>query len=264
MLLTYAALLRHGLAPIGLNFRGCSGVPNRVARAYHSGDTGDLSRVTEWLSARFPGRPLGLVGFSLGGNVVLKYLGERGPGDAGFGAAVAISVPFDLAAGSTELEKGGPYWVYRQYFLRSLQKKVVAKEELVRSRADVPRAMAARTIRDFDDALTAPLHGFASADEYYRLSSSGPFVSRVQTPTLVVHAMDDPFLPEGSVPVNDLESNKWITPVLTRHGGHVGFVSERSGPQRFWAEEQAAEFLAGQLLAPTQMGLGIDVPPTTG
>ncbi len=264
MLLTYAALLRHGLAPIGLNFRGCSGVPNRVPRAYHSGDTEDLGRVTKWLSTRFPGRPLGLVGFSLGGNVILKYLGERAPKDTGVQAAAAISVPFDLAAGSSELEKGGPYWVYRRYFLRSLQKKAVAKSELVGSRVDLARALAARTLREFDDALTAPLHGFESADEYYRLSSSGQYVPQVRTPTLVVHAMDDPFLPEQWVPVGDLETNPWITPILTRHGGHVGFVSERSGAQRFWAEEQAAGFLASQLLAPSQRVLGIDVSPTTG
>ena len=249
MLLTYAALLRHGLAPVGLNFRGCSGEPNRTPRAYHSGDTEDLAEVTSWLRTRFPRRPLGLVGFSLGGNVVLKYLGERETAGTPYEAAVAISVPFDLAAGSLELEKGGPYWIYRQYFLRSLQRKVASKAALIGGQADVSRALSARTLRAFDDALTAPLHGFDGASEYYALSSSGPYVARVRTPTLVIQSMDDPFLPATCVPVQDLERNPSTTALLTPRGGHVGFVSERPGEERFWAEEHAARFLAQRLMS---------------
>ncbi|NNF25951.1 MAG: alpha/beta fold hydrolase [Gemmatimonadetes bacterium] len=247
MLLTYEALLRHGLAPVGLNFRGCSGEPNRTARAYHSGDTEDLARVTAWLRRRFPDRRLGLVGFSLGGNVVLKYLGERGEGGTPYHAAVAISVPFDLAAGSLELERPGPYTIYRQYFLRSLQRKAAGKAALIEGRADLSGALSARTLRAFDDALTAPLHGFAGAAEYYALSSSGPYVPRVRTPTLVIQAMDDPFLPEGCVPVGEIQRNPWTTALLPRYGGHVGFVSERPGEERFWAEEHAARFVARHL-----------------
>lgn len=254
MLLTYEALLRHGLAPVGLNFRGCSGEPNRTARAYHSGDTEDLGEVTAWLASRFPGRRLGLVGFSLGGNVVLKYLGERSEAGTPYGAAVAISVPFDLAAGARELERTGPYTIYRQYFLRSLQRKVAQKVALIEGRADVPSALAARTLREFDESLTAPLHGFAGAADYYARSSSGPYVPRVRTPTLVVQAMDDPFLPKGCVPVRDIESNPWITALLPRRGGHVGFVSERPGEERFWAEEQAARFVARHLASNLEAG----------
>ena len=248
MLVTYHALVRHGLAPVGLSFRGCSGEPNRTARAYHSGDTEDLATVTRWLQGRYADRLQGLVGFSLGGNVVLKYLGERPASETGYRAAVAISVPFDLAAGSTELEGSGPRWIYRRYFLRSLQRKVAEKRTIIGSLADVDGALRARTLRDFDERLTAPIHGFSGAEEYYRTSSSGQWVPKVETPTLVIHAMDDPFLPARFVPVEALQSNPAILPFLLPEGGHVGFVSETGGPVRFWAEEQAARYLATTLL----------------
>ena len=185
---------------------------------------------------------------------MLKYLGEAGDRGVPYRAAVAISVPFDLAAGSRELERPGPYGVYRQYFLRSLQKKVAEKAALIDGQADVSRALSARTLRAFDDALTAPLHGFKDAAEYYDLSSSGPYVTRVRTPTLVIQALDDPFLPRGCVPVRALEENPFTTALLPSRGGHVGFVSERAGHDRFWAEEHAAGFVARQFVTSSADG----------
>ncbi|MEN8376673.1 MAG: alpha/beta fold hydrolase [Gemmatimonadota bacterium] len=249
MLQTYAELLAHGVRPIGLNFRSCSGEPNRAARLYHSGETTDLAAVVEHLRDAFPGRPIAGIGFSLGGNVLLKYLGERGA-EAGLTAAAAVSVPYDLAAGADALEKGLMGIVYNTYFLRMLRDKVRAKEAVLAPRLDVPTTLRARTLRQFDEAATAPLHGFRDAADYYALSSSGPFLDRVSVPTLLLHSYDDPFLPAGSVPVQAAEANPWIVPAFAGTGGHVGFIHGTPRRPRFWAEEEAARFV-GQVVALT-------------
>jgi len=248
--LTLHALHRHGILAVGMNFRGCSGEPNRLPRFYHSGETGDLDVVLRELGRRFPGRPLGAVGFSLGGNVLLKHLGEttaRG-GDQTVAAAVAISVPFDLAGGTVVMEQGLMGRVYTHYFLSSLLGKVEEKRELLESLLDLDRVRRARTLREFDDAATAPLHGFRNADEYYTLSSSGPFLDQIRVPTLLLQSRDDPFLPEDRGPEERAAANPWIVPAFVPTGGHVGFVQ---GPtpwgRGFWAEEEAARFLAASL-----------------
>ena len=248
MRITYAELLARGVRAVGLNFRSCSGEPNRSARLYHSGETDDLGAVVAHLRARFPGRPLGAVGFSLGGNVLLKRLGERGPA-AGIDAAAAVSVPYDLAAGATALERGLMSRVYNTYFLRMLRRKVRGKARSLADLVDVPASLAARTLRQFDEAATAPLHGFRDARDYYTRSSSGPLVSAIRTPTLLVHAFDDPFLPAERVPVAAARANPWIFPAFTATGGHVGFVHGTPRRPRFWAEEEAARFVASALVA---------------
>lgn len=244
---TYRAADGAGLAAVGLNFRACSGEPNLRARAYHSGETGDLAFVLEGLRDRFPHRTLFLVGFSLGGNVVLKYLGETGEDEpTGVKGAVAISVPYDLDAGARRLETSlMGRSLYTRYFLRSLVDKVEQKAHLLDDDGMLTRIRAARSIRDFDDALTAPLHGFGDAADYYRRSSSASFLASVRVPTLLLHAMDDPFLPPEAVPTRAMTSNPALHPVLTDRGGHVGFVAGSLAHPRFWAEESAARFLAG-------------------
>src|SRR5688500_5573473 len=163
-LLSYAALRRRGLAAVGLNFRSCGGEPNRLARSYHSGETGDPRWVLERLHARWPGRRLGALGFSLGGNVLLKLLGDAGDSARELvGAAAAISVPFDLSAGSDELESGPMVRAYARHFLRSLVDKVVAKADLVAPLVELEAVRGVRTMREFDHRATAPLHGFAGA-----------------------------------------------------------------------------------------------------
>ena len=248
MRITYAELLARGVRAVGLNFRSCSGEPNRSARLYHSGETDDLGAVVAHLRARFPGRPVGAVGFSLGGNVLLKLLGERGS-EAGIDAAAAVSVPYDLAAGAAALERGPMSLLYNAYFLRMLRGKVRARERTLADLMDVSGSLAARTLRQFDEAATAPLHGFADADDYYARSSSGPLVSAIRTPTLLVHAFDDPFLPAERVPVEAAGANPWIVPAFTTTGGHVGFVHGTPRRPRFWAEEEAARFVASTLAA---------------
>jgi hypothetical protein len=239
-------LLDRGVRPVAMNFRGCSGVPNRTPRFYHSGETGDARWVLERLRSLHPGRPLGALGFSLGGNALLKLLGEDGA-DGPVDAAVAMSVPFDLAAGAAHLEESrlGPF--YAGYFLRSLRRKIRAKLSLLDGRLDVEAALGARTIRAFDDAATAPLHGFRDADHYYAASSSAAFLEHIQVPTLVIHSLDDPFLPADAVPRDALTRNPSIAPLLTPRGGHVGFLEGPPWRPRLWAEEEAAAFLAARL-----------------
>ena len=241
------ALLEAGVRPVGMNFRACSGTPNLRPRFYHSGETGDLRQVLAMLRARMPGRAFGALGFSLGGNVLLRYLGETGPAAPGLlRAAVAVSVPYDLAAAAGMLEAGGMGRFYTRYFLRSLRAKVRAKRALLESAIDVERALAARTLRDYDEVATAPLHGFRDAADYYRQASSGPVLGDIRVPTLLIHAADDPFLPADAVPAAAVERNPWLLGAFTRQGGHVGFIPAGAPlrRRRFWAENEAARYLS--------------------
>jgi uncharacterized protein len=245
-------LLRRGLRPVGLNFRSCSGEPNQRPRFYHSGETEDLTHVLEVLSERFPGRPLGAMGFSLGGNVLLKHLGESGEGSSSgrprLRAAAAISVPFDLSAGARVIEEGFMGRIYTRYFVRSLREKLRLKEPLLRELLDLEAAMKAATLREYDEAATAPLHGFPDAETYYRASSSLAFLPRIRTPALLLQSGDDPFLPPGSLPMREVDENPFLLGAFTRTGGHVGFVTgPRPWRPRFWAEEEAARYLSGVL-----------------
>lgn len=256
----YRALGREGVAAVGLNFRACSGEPNRLPRLYHSGETGDLAHVLRHLRARHPERALGAMGFSLGGNVLLKFLGERGVAEgggaasgspeervAGLRAAAAMSVPFDLSAGAEWIERGFSR-VYRRYLVWRLHRKVRRKTELLRPHVDVGRILRSRTFREFDDAATAPLHGFAGAEDYYRRSSSAQYVARIGIPTLVIHSLDDPFVPATAVPWEALRRNSVIETRIEERGGHVGFVTGPPWRPVYWAEREAARFLVDRLV----------------
>lgn len=247
-------LTSRGIRPIRFNFRGCSGEMNRLARFYHAGETGDLHHIVTFLRDRSPDTPLGAVGFSLGGNVLLKYLGEH-PERAGEGidAAAAVSVPFDLAAGTRRLEQKGLSRLYMLYFMRKLRRKARAKRELLAAACEVDTAIASRTIREYDDALTSRLHGFQDAWHYYAESSCAGFLSRVRVPTLVLHALDDPFLPEASVPRETIRENPFLIDATTPDGGHVGFISGPPWKPSFWAEREAARFMAVMLKAPSNV-----------
>ncbi len=243
----YRELAGRGVASVGLNFRSCSGEPNRTARFYHSGDTGDLRHVLGWLRARWPGRRLGAIGFSLGGNALLKYLGEEGERSA-VSAAVAVSVPYDLAAGADLLERSRMGRLYARLFIKTLVQKAEAKRPLLEAAGiDMLRLRRARGFRDFDDAATAPLHGFADASDYYARSSSGHFLERIRVPTLLLQADDDPFLPPDAFPWQAIHSNPSLRAELARGGGHVGFVGGLPWRPTFWAEREGARFLAHQL-----------------
>jgi predicted alpha/beta-fold hydrolase len=245
---TYRALARVGIRAVGLNFRSCSGELNRTARFYHSGDTADIRLIARLLAGRFPDVPRGAIGFSLGGNALLKYLGEEGEAAGGvLSAAVAISVPYDLGAGADALDRTRMGRVYTRVFVRPLLAKATAKAALLDGACDLERMRAARSFRAFDDAATAPLHGFAGAQDYYDRSSAHGFIGRIRIPTLLIHSADDPFLPAASFPAEAAAANPQVSTIMTGAGGHVGFVEGAPWRPRFWAETEAARFFAARL-----------------
>jgi uncharacterized protein len=245
----YHELAACGIRAVGMNFRSCSGEPNRNLRFYHSGDTADLAFVLHLLADRHPGAALGVIGFSLGGNVLLKLLGELGEEARSLvAAAVAVSVPYDLSASADALDATRMGRFYTARFLSSLIAKAEVKAALMGDICDVSRIRAARSFREFDDAATAPMHGFDSAADYYARSSSRAFLARIRVPTLLLHAANDPFLPAALFPHAEAAANPFIDAALTPAGGHVGFVEGMPWSIRFWAEEQAAAFIRSRLV----------------
>jgi len=236
-----------GFCVLFMHFRGCSGEPNRLPRGYHSGDTGDLALVVDHIAERFPGTPLTAFGVSLGGNVLLKYLGERG-GRTPLAAAAAASVPFVLADAAQTLTQGFAR-VYQAYLLRSLVTGLRRKAKRVAMPFPLPDLNALASIAEFDDQITAPLHGFAGAEDYYRRSSSRGFLSAIEVPTLVLHAADDPFMTPAAIPGAD-ELAPCLELELAQRGGHLGFVA--AGPAlmpRYWMEERIPAWLCAKLVA---------------
>jgi len=229
-----------------VHFRGCSGEPNRTARRYHSGETGDLAATVEHLIAAHAIRTLAAVGFSLGGNVLVKWLGETGA-DNPLRCAVAISPPLVLERCAERLERGFSR-AYQWWLMRSMRASVLA--QFTASDAcpvDRDRVRRSRTFREFDDLVTAPLHGFVDADDYYARASGRPFLARIRIPTLLVHARDDPFMYPDVTPTLD-ELASWVELDAPPRGGHVGFVSGRvPWRPRYWLEERATQFLAAHL-----------------
>jgi len=226
-------------------FRGCSGGPNRLARSYHSGDTADLREVLARLAARNEQRPLAVIGYSLGGNVLLKALGE-GAGMEAVRTAVAVSVPFDLDRAARRLDQGFSR-VYQRYLLRKLRRSYRAKLPLHALPVAGERLDALDTFRKFDDAITAPLHGFRDVDDYYGRSSSRQYLRAITIPTLILHAVDDPFIPADAIPAAD-ELGPGVTLELARRGGHVGFVAgDLPFRPRYWLETRICAHLREQL-----------------
>jgi predicted alpha/beta-fold hydrolase len=239
-----AGARERGWRGVALNFRSCSGELNRLPRFYHSGDTGDLDAIVRALVEREPALRLGIVGVSLGGNVVLKWLGEQG-GDAPavVKAAAGISVPFDLTPCARALDRGFAKWVYTANFMRTMRKKVVEKARVYPDFVDLGATRRARTFAAYDNTVTAPLSGFTDAEDYWRRASCRPYLARVARPALVVNAADDPFVPPSALP-NPTEMSAHVRLVVTPRGGHVGFLEGR-WPWRVdsWAEGRALDFL---------------------
>ena len=243
----FAAVARHGFSATAMNFRSCAldtrgrYVPNRRPRFYHSGETGDFDFVAHLLASRQPDAKLVAAGASLGGNVLLKWLGEH-PGQTLVSAAAAYSVPFDLGAGARHIH---PLYVYR--FLRSLKKKIadmLRHFPEMRGRVDLAATLRARNFVDFDHAATAPIHGFASADDYYTRSSSLHFLPNITTRTLVLNAEDDPFVPRESLESARAAASPAIDFRTTKCGGHTGFISGTLPWKcEYWAEERIVEWL---------------------
>ena len=204
------------------HWRGCSGEPNRRPRAYHSGDSAEV----DWILRRF-GRELDVIGVSLGGNALLKWLGERGDAAASVvRRAASISAPLDLAASAAALDRGLNRLLYTRMFLATLKAKSLGKLAASPALFDGDRLRRARTFREFDDVFTAPLHGFRDVEHYWSSSSSGPWLARIRLPTLVINARNDPFLPEPALLAATRSASSAVTLELPRTGGHVGFRAE--------------------------------------
>jgi predicted alpha/beta-fold hydrolase len=236
-----------GWKGVALNFRSCSGEINRQRRFYHSGETTDLDWVVRRLIDRYPGSPLFLVGFSLGGNVLLKWLGEQGEKvpDA-VRKGVAISVPFDLAVAARLIDRGFSR-IYGQVFLKTLKKKALIKERQYPGLVDPERVRRISSFAEFDDQVTAPIHGFKDGLDYWTKSSSQHFLSEIRRPILLINAGNDPFLPSLYFPSRIIAQSKWLKAEFPASGGHAGFVQGRwPWSASYWTESKTkAFFLSG-------------------
>lgn len=237
-----AACHAKGWRAIVMHFRGCSGEPNRLGRAYHSGETVDLHTVIDILQQREPGTCIGAVGYSLGGNVLLKWLGQY-PFPSALCAAAAVSVPFELKTSAIQLGSGFSQ-LYQRHLLDDLKKSVLLKQALLSTEIDVERSQSITTIYDFDDVVTAPLHGFKNAEDYYDRSSSRQYLKHIILPTLLLHAKDDPFMTPAAVPENDDLSASTVLE-LSPSGGHVGFVSgDWPWTAHYWLEQRLIAYFS--------------------
>lgn len=235
------AIEQRGWRGVVMHFRGCSGEPNRLARGYHSGDTGDLSYFVNTLRRREPHTPLATVGFSLGGNVLLKWLGKAG-GAAPLRAAVAVSVPYVLHNAADRLNRGFSR-LYQWQLLRSLRNGVAEKRSRIELPLKIRDLSTLNSFRDFDEHVTAPLHGFDGADHYYAVSSSRQYLKGIAVPALLLHASDDPFMTEKAIPGQN-ELSESVALEVSTHGGHVGFVAGAWPWQaRYWLEERIPAYL---------------------
>ncbi len=230
-----------GWRAVLMNFRGQSGEPNRLPRSYHSGETGDLNFLVNTLKEREPETKLAVIGYSLGGNVTLKWMGEQGE-HAPVETAIAVSPPFDLAICAKSINSG---------LSRGYQNKLIREMRLVTEQKfgnmdppiELPDFNQLNDFFSYDDAITAPLHGFRDVDHYYEESSCSKYLKDICIPTLAIHALDDPFMSPVIVPTARMLS-KAVTLELSRHGGHVGFVaSDRMARPVYWLEHYVPQYL---------------------
>lgn len=239
------AVRENGFRGLFMHFRGCSGEVNRLARAYHSGDTHDLAFLVNYLISREPNLHLSVIGYSLGGNILLKWLGETGDKNP-LKSAIAVSVPFELNKAANRIQHGFSRF-YQWYFLRCLRDNLSRKWGVIdHVHPDISLSYLSevKTMREFDDKLTAPLHGFSGVEEYYDISSSRQYLYLIQVPTLIVHAKDDPFMTEDCIP-NGSELSSKVILELTESGGHVGFVSGTfPWKPEYWLEKRIPRFLS--------------------
>lgn len=233
---------------LSINLRGCGGEANNLYSSYHSGMSADLDLVVNYALDNFDYTSILLVGYSLGGNITLKYVGEKGNNiDDRVKAAAAVSVPIMLEGSANQLAKKSN-WIYMNRFVRKLKPKLKAKLNRF-PQPDVKREDLnnLKTFYDFDSVYTAPAHGFKSAKEYWQKSSSRPFLNQAAIPTLLINALDDPFLAENCYPYDEAESNENFFFLAPQYGGHVGFMSRLWEKGAFWHEKEMIRFFKKQL-----------------
>ena len=239
-------LANHGKRSVAINFRGCSGEINNLARAYHSGVSEDLNEVFTSLSAAYPDEKFMFVGYSLGANVLLKWLGEKQRDDR-VTKAVAVSTPFQLDECSKAMLRG-PSRLYGSYFVNRLRSDVIGKMDDFQKRglqeqydtlASLGDLGRIKSLMEFDDLVTAPLHGFENADDYYKKCSSAQFLEHIDTDTLLIQSKNDPLIPASALP-NASSLSTSVQMELTSKGGHVGFIS---GNKENWLEKRITDHL---------------------
>jgi predicted alpha/beta-fold hydrolase len=240
-----ATLLGHGWDVVLWNMRGCGGIPNNLTTWYHSGQSSDLATVITTVLAR-TSAAVALIGFSIGGNITLKYLGEQGTAvDRRIRAAVALSTPVDLAASAAQLARPSN-WIYMQYLLRPLRARMHEKARRFPGQFDLTGLGSINTFHEFDRRFTAPYHGFTSVQEYWQQSSARNYLDQIVRPTLLINALDDPFLAPSCFPYESAEHHPYLFLETPQHGGHVGFIEHRS-LLTTWAEHRSIEFVSTHL-----------------
>jgi predicted alpha/beta-fold hydrolase len=231
---------QHEIAAVFMHARGCSDEPNRLLRSYHSGETCDLNQVIRHLKSKGI-NDIALLGYSLGGNRVMKYMGEAET-DSVIRCAIGVSVPMSLSICSETMNRGFAK-IYQSTLLRRLITKMQQKKALMASSGlSFPDPTAMKNFRQFDDHFTAPVHGFKNADDYYKKSSSKQFLLNIKKPTLIIHAKDDPFMTPDVLPEAD-ELSPSVMLELTSQGGHVGFIGSNFFLPRPWLETRIHSFL---------------------
>ncbi|MDQ2164062.1 MULTISPECIES: hydrolase [Vibrio] len=229
------AFAQQGWLSVMMHFRGCSGKPNHLARAYHSGEVEDARFVLEYIRKQCPNRPIVAVGISLGGNMLVNYLAQYNH-DPIVSAATVVSAPLDLSACSTRIEQGFSK-VYRAYLLTSLKKNALKKQHLLHNELGISNHQIKhiKKLYEFDDLITAPLHGFQDAQDYYQQCSGLSKLTQIRVPLQIIQAQDDPFMTDAVIPKFSLPEN--IHYRLFTQGGHVGFLSGSALKPKFWLEE---------------------------
>lgn len=236
------AFNKRGWDAIAFNFRGCSGEPNRRLRSYHSGETGDLHTVICHIIKQKPYAGLAIIGFSIGGNITLKYLGEKGSAlFPEIQSAAAISVPCDLKSSAEELSKRSNA-LYMKRFLKMFHEKIRLKMQHMPEKINDIGYKSIRTFKDFDARYTAPIHGFSSVEEYWNKCSCKQFISEIKIPALLISAQDDPFLPEDCFPLKEAKDSHYLVLETPKYGGHVGFIAFNAGNE-YWHETRVAAFI---------------------
>ncbi|WP_035346360.1 MULTISPECIES: hydrolase [Dickeya] len=241
-----AACQQRGWLAVVMHFRGCGRQPNRLARGYHAGETDDASYFLGWLARTFGNAPTAAIGVSLGGNMLACLLSQHDSANLPDVAAI-ISAPLQLEPCSRRLERGFSR-VYQGYLLNLLRRNALRKLAAYPNCLPVSaeRLRQIRHLKEFDQLVTARLHGFADADDYYRRSSALPRLAQIRQPLLVVHAKDDPFMTTEVIPkLSQLPGN--IHYCLTQHGGHVGFVSGTWRQPQLWLEQCVPDWLTAYL-----------------
>ncbi len=241
------ALKRESFSSVLMHFRGCSGKTNRLPRSYHSGDTGDAKAWIESLVQRYPKSPLFAVGYSLGGNMLLKLLGEWGTSSP-ITAAVSVSAPIQLEVSADQMKRGFSKF-YQYILMRGLKRTLLKKYGHHDMRSligiDEKGVKKLRNFWDFDDVYTGPIHGFGSAAEYYKKSSAKQFIKDITTNTLIIQALDDPFMTSGILPDKEAVSSN-VRIECCPHGGHVGFVGGSFFKPKYWLESRIIHYFRSE------------------